>query len=84
MTNVLSLSKAQLLAIPALEPEKLFGKPDQIHDRFKVLAQKWHPDHLNGDNDVFRHILALRKHATELFETGTWHIPGELKIHFKW
>ena len=60
MLDVMALTGSKILAIPEIEPERLFGKPDMVHDRYKALARKWHPDNpTTGDGDVFLHINLL-------------------------
>jgi len=72
--NVDTLNASQILGIA--QPEGLFGTPDAIHDCYRSLARRWHPDRPAGDAAVFTHINLLHTKAKELAERGTWHVPG--------
>jgi hypothetical protein len=84
MIDVLTLAGSKILSIPDMEPERLFGRPDLVHDRYKSLAKKWHPDNKDtGHNGVFQHINILHEKAKKLVEEGKWHVPGELSFKTK-
>lgn len=74
--QVSMFTAAQILDIPVLEPERLFGSPDVLHDRYKTLAKQWHPDLPHGDTTVFTHIGDLYMRAKHLVDVGMWHTPG--------
>jgi hypothetical protein len=71
-----TLTGEDILSIPALEPERLFGTPDAIHDVYRALARRWHPDVPGGDVTVFTHIGSLLDRAKHLADVGMWHKPG--------
>ncbi len=71
---------SKILAIPLTEPERLFGKPDDIRSVFHILAMQWHPDRPTGDTEVFQHINDLHAKAVDIAEAGMWKTPGELKF----
>lgn len=74
--NTTALTANQILAIPLLEAERLFGAPEVIQDRYHALAKRWHPDRPDGDATVFAHIGSLLERAKHLAEIGMWHVPG--------
>lgn len=74
--NTATLTADQILAIPLLEPERLFGSPADVQDRYRALAFRWHPDMPTGDETVFARINELHTLAKKLVERGTWHVPG--------
>jgi hypothetical protein len=78
--DISSLSGEQILAIPALQPERLFVTPDLMPVRYKELAKRWHPDLPKGDEDVFKHIAILHTQAKHLIDTDNWQIPGEFSF----
>ncbi len=70
----------QILAIPVLEPERLFGSPEELHERYHGLARRWHPDLPDGDLRVFAHVNELHDQAKRLVDDGRWHTPGLLEF----
>jgi hypothetical protein len=82
MIDVMTLAGSKILGID--EPEILFGSPNLVHERYKELAKKWHPDNKDtGHNGVFAHINILHTKAKQLIEDGKWHVPGELSFKTK-
>lgn len=77
-----AMSAADILAISAAEPEKLFEPDaDAIGTLYKRLAKKWHPD-LNREpsaKDVFQRVAELKVAAEEKLARGAWHTPGQFK-----
>jgi hypothetical protein len=71
-----TLTSDDILSIPVLEPERLFGTPDAVHDVYRALARRWHPDVPGGSSDVFAHIGSLLERAKHLVDAGIWHTPG--------
>lgn len=74
--NPADLTASQILSIPVLEAERLFGTSVAIHDVYRSLARRWHPDTPAGNADVFAHIGALLQRAKHLVDVGMWHVPG--------
>jgi len=74
--NATTLPASHILAIPVLEPERLFGSPDAITGVYHALAKRWHPDLPDGDATVFAHIGQLVERAKHLATIGMWHLPG--------
>jgi hypothetical protein len=78
-----ALTADQILAIPAIEPERLFtGDPAAARAEYRKLASIWHPDH-NPDARaaaVFDHIAGLYRRAESRLAGGTWLVPGLLKL----
>ncbi len=77
------LSPAQILAVSANAPEKLFsGDVTTAKAEYRALSLKYHPDH-NKDPEavrVFRHITDLYKTAVELIENNAWRGRGFLTL----
>jgi hypothetical protein len=78
--NATALTAAHILAIPVLEPERLFGSPDAITGVYHALAKRWHPDAEDGDATVFAHIGQLVERAKHLASAGMWHLPGAFEF----
>jgi hypothetical protein len=74
--NPLTFTASQILDIPMLEPERLFGMPTDVQATYHALARRWHPDMPTGDPNVFARINELHGRAKHLVEIGTWHVPG--------
>lgn len=63
------MTKIEILAITS--PTKLFGEKSLKFDYRKLVA-RWHPDKVDGDEEVFKHITKLYKQALVRIEAGTW------------
>jgi len=66
------MNKTEILDIPLNTPGTLFTDPTQIKERFRELAQTWHPDKPSGDTDVFAHITTLHELALSKMKEGVW------------
>lgn len=79
-----SLSAAEILAVPATEPERLFPNDlGQIKALKKRLSMKWHPDRNKSDpaaGDVFQRLIELIDNAEDKIGKGIWSIPGQLML----
>lgn len=76
-------SAADLLAIPADAPERLYpGEAVAAKAVFRKLAMRWHPDHSDDPqaNEVLTHVKALYEQALEKIAAGTWITPGLLRF----
>jgi len=78
------MNKTDILGIPLNTPGTLFPDPTQIKEKFRKLAQIWHPDKPSGDTDVFSHInklhyLAIAKMEEGLWDTGTMFTGTSIK-----
>lgn len=83
MTMPETMTAAEILAIPADEPERLFTEDaEAIKHDFRRLALQWHPDTCREAkaSSVFEHVRALYDLARVRLETGTWKTPGLLCI----
>lgn len=86
MTDVLTLSDSQILAINKACPEKLFsGEESAAKNELRRLRSKWHPDRAStADVDryeaVTRHVNILYDIAIEMLSNGTWRGAGQLLI----
>lgn len=81
MIDIYKLTAAQILAIPADSPERLYtGSKDAAHEEHKKLAAKWHPREDGDDSTVSAHINALYDLAIKKLEEGTWSTPGRLRL----
>lgn len=79
--NVAMLTEAQILAIPADRPERLFsGTEDQAKLEWRRLRSKWHPDTNAVNPGVMTHINALYERAVALIEAGQWRGSGQILI----
>lgn len=87
LTKALNLSAAQILAIPADQPERLFtNNADEIKSLFRQLAKKWHPDRNPGDKqagEAFARLASLKAKADEKLEAGIWEEPGVVRLQQK-
>lgn len=83
MKNVRDLTREELLAIPADEPERLFpNSSEEIKQQFRQLAAKWHPDRCTDPKaaDVFAHVKSLREEADRRVSAGSWTAPNSLNF----
>lgn len=84
VTDVRSLSAAQILAIPLDEPERLFLVGDYaiVKGDHRMLAKRWHPDHSSDPEAtaVFAHVSALYTIAVDKITHGRWQEPGRLNL----
>jgi hypothetical protein len=74
-----SLSAAELLAIPADAPERLFPRDaEEIKKTYRKLAQLWHPDRCKDPRatDVFNHVKQLRESGERKLADGNWEVPN--------
>ena len=84
MNPITALSAETLLAIPLLEPERLFtGDAQQAKQEFRALAAIWHPDRRpeTGTPEVFQHLSRLYDAAAQKLRGGLWNLPGQLRVH---
>ena len=84
MNPITALSAEALLAIPLLEPERLFtGNVQQAKQEFRALAAIWHPDRRPeaGTAEVFQHLSRLYDAAVQKLRGGLWNLPGQLMVH---
>lgn len=78
MRNLDCLSAEQILSVHA--PETLFSNSaDKAKKEYRVLALRWHPDHLDTPDahTVFAHIALLYREALEKQSKGNWFEPAE-------
>ena len=85
--NYSTLTADEILAFPALEPERFFAGPDAdaIKKVVRSLSMKWHTDR-NDDpraGDVFNRVQKLADAAADKIKLGTWEIPGLLRFSSK-
>ncbi len=64
MTDPLSLTADQILALPERQPQKLFTL-DETKDKaiYRKLALRWHPDQPGGNKHVFAHLSVMYARA---------------------
>lgn len=83
MNPITTLSAEALLAIPLMEPERLFtGDAQQAKQEFRALAAIWHPDRRPdaGASEVFQHLSRLYEAAARKLRGGIWILPGRLSV----
>jgi hypothetical protein len=82
MTDIATLTEADILAIPEDEPERLFSTPDELAPRYRALALRWHPDRGAGQaaENVFRRVTLLHARAKQRLDAGIWRAPGLLEL----
>lgn len=83
MNPITTLSAEALLAIPWVEPERLFsGDEQQAKQEFRALAAIWHPDRrpAAGTPEVFQHLSRLYAAAVRKLRGGLWNLPGRLSV----
>jgi hypothetical protein len=82
--NHSTLTADEILAIPALEPERFFADPDAdaIKKVVRALSMKWHTDRNDHPRagDVFDRVQKLAEAATKKIGEGTWETPGLLRF----
>lgn len=79
MSNILSLSSSQILAIN--RPEKLFSGPDTLQKEYRELARIWHPDHNpKVDQAVIAHISNLYDQGQKKAKEDAWEVIGVTTI----
>lgn len=80
MTDVLSLTEEEILAIPLDMPERVFtGDMDAARLQMRKLRSKWQP-RTSDTSAAMAHINALYDRATELIQKGLWRRIGSLVI----
>jgi hypothetical protein len=82
-TDFATLSAAELLAIPADCPERLFeGSADDVKRAYRRLAMQWHPDRsaATDAHAVFQHIRRLYEEAEQRMARGDWACRGPLTL----
>lgn len=82
--NHSTLTADDILAIPALEPERFFAAPDPdaIKKLVRSLSMKWHTDRNDHPRagEVFDRVQKLAEAAADKIRLGTWEIPGLLRF----
>lgn len=75
---------AEIMAMPAGEPERLFsGRMSSLRSEFVTLAKLWHPDRNKGSAEstgVFERILALHEAAERKLANNSWSPPDTIRI----
>jgi len=79
MRDILTLTAADILAIPRDQPEKLFtGEAAQAKTEYRKLVSQWHADH-NPDpdaHDVMAHVNVLYELAAFRLAADEWITPN--------
>lgn len=79
----MSLTAAEILAIPLTQPERLFSAPGEIHAEYRALSKLWHPNSsaaklVTNAAEVFTHIKELHNAGVQKAARGTWSAPGSI------
>lgn len=83
LSDKTNLTAAEILAIAADAPEKLFsGDLTVAKSEYHALSRRWHPDYNPNPNatEVFQRIAELYRKTQKLIETNRWRGAGILEL----
>lgn len=76
-----TFTAADLLAVPAARPEKLFSGDDEADRRlYRTLAMEFHPDLHPAYGEVFKHLAGLKAARDRQMYEGTWCGAGRQEL----